>query len=144
DALEHVLPQLADFVGQPVARILCEERIICQHTRDVAGRLEDQRADLEFIVALVQDRIIELARSPKWQKIGTECSKRVTLRWRILVRPVQCDRGALSITIDGDAHARVVNCVAVKLTLKRREFYAAAVSLTLRAPRNLAGTLRRR
>ena len=59
-------PQHADRLAyEPVLRMLRERRVACEDLLDIAGRLQEPRADVEMIGAQHQNGVVELARHCK-------------------------------------------------------------------------------
>src|SRR5262249_50762096 len=73
DALEYALPKPPDLAREPVILVGVEELIIGEHLRRIARRFEDDRGDVEFVGADVENGIVELARELERPELRT-CS----------------------------------------------------------------------
>src|SRR6478736_5081111 len=91
DALERALPQSPDLAREPVVLVGVEEPVIGEHLGGVAGGFEQNRRDVEFIGADVENGIVELTRELERPERGALSHHGVCGRWRRRIRPAQRD-----------------------------------------------------
>src|ERR1700683_1782393 len=101
DALEHALPQQPRLPRQPKIAIGLEELFVGHHFSDIAGGLEDNGGDVEFVEANVKDCIIELASELQRPECRAKRGDTIS-RWRRHSRAPPRDRGNTRDALEGD------------------------------------------
>src|SRR5262249_58797528 len=108
DALERALPKASDFAREPMILVGLEEPVVGEYLRRIARRFEDDRSDVEFVGADIEDGIVELPREPQRPKLRPQLDHGLGGSRRRRVRRAQCDGRAPRRPLELDGYRAVL------------------------------------